>query len=294
MQKGFPFLSLTLLALLLTGEALASSISVTPSTDATALANNLAGAGITINSATLTGGANQQGFFTGGTGNLPFASGILLTSGSVQNAVGPNSSPSATAALGTAGDAQLTALAGAATHDANVLHIEFTPTSNVISFQFVFGSEEYNEFVGSQFNDVFGFFLNGNNIALVPGTNTPIAINNVNCGSHSAFYVNNDPVDTTDGGCTGPAAGLDMQYDGFAGGLGALALFATGSVTPNALNTIDLKIADTSDDILDSGVFLAANSFIPGPPPAVPEPASVLLIAGGLGALGVARKKLRA
>jgi hypothetical protein len=64
------------------------------------------------------------------------------------------------------------------------------PSPNTVSFQYVFASEEYNEYVCSNFNDVFAFFLNGvsvplaqTNIATIPGTNTPVAIYILNNGS---------------------------------------------------------------------------------------------------------------
>jgi hypothetical protein len=282
-------LRLGLIAGLLLGSLIsahASPLVVTGKTtaDATALANLLFTAGFTIDGATLVGSSNstefQQGTFTGGTGILPFESGVLLTSGNSLLAPGPNSTPSATKSWATAGDTQLNTLSGGNTQDANILTISFhktAPTSpDVISFQYVFASEEYNEFVGSPFNDVFGFFLNGTNIALIPSTTLPVSINNVNCGAHAAYYQSNDPFNSTVGGCSGTFTALNTQYDGMAGGLGSLSLFASGTLAPG-VNTIKLAIADTSDSVLDSGVFLKAGSFVNAPPPDVPEPASILL-----------------
>jgi hypothetical protein len=176
----------------------------------------------------------------------------------------------------------LTTLAGNPTFDANVLTFTFHKSDpnapDVVSFQYVFASEEYNEFVGSRFNDVFGFFLNGTNIALIPGTSTPVAINTVNCGSNSTFYNSNDPHDPSEGGCNGTFTSLNTQYDGIAGGLGSLSLFATGTLQPGD-NTIKLAIADTADPVLDSAVFLKAGSFTAAPPPnTVPEPSSIFLL----------------
>ncbi len=66
-----------------------------------------------------------------------------------------------------------------------MLTIHFTPTGNQVRFSYVFASEEYNEYVGSEYNDLFAFFVGGTNYAVLPGTSTPVAINNVNCGSSS-------------------------------------------------------------------------------------------------------------
>ena len=61
-----------------------------------------------------------------------------------------------------------------------------------VSFEYIFGSEEYYEWVSSKFNDVFGSFLNGRNIALLPDGVTEVAINNVNFLHHSEYFCGND------------------------------------------------------------------------------------------------------
>jgi hypothetical protein len=101
--------------------------------------------------------------------------------------------------LGGASDANLDVLAApSTTNDAVVLEFDFIPLSNTISFNYVFASEEYNEYACSDFNDVFAFFLTGvttpfptTNIAIVPGSvpPLPVAINTVNSGAAGAFGV---------------------------------------------------------------------------------------------------------
>jgi hypothetical protein len=163
------------------------------------------------------------------------------------------------------------------------LQLNFTPTANLISFQFVFGSEEYNEFVNQAFNDVFAFFLNGQNIALLPGTNTPITINNVNLSSNSQYYRDNTILPL-----------LNTQLDGLVGV--TINLFATGLVNPGVVNTLRIAIADTADRQYDSAVFIGANTFINAPPPdasAVPLPAPLFAGLALIGVVGSWRSKRR-
>jgi hypothetical protein len=121
----------------------------------------------------------------------------------------------------------------------------------MLTFQYVFGSEEYNEFVGTQFDDVFGFFLNGKNVALIPGTNTPVSVNTVNKNINSQYYRDNDPTDF--GGNPGP---IMTALNGL-----TTVLTVEVNVTPGKVNHIKLGIEDTGDAIFDSDVFIAAGSF---------------------------------
>ena len=231
-----------------------------------------ASSGITINSASYTGANGASGTFEVGTDIIGIDRGILLTSGTVATALGPNDDDGAGEDNGLPGDAQLDNLIpGGATQDASVLTIHFTPTGNQIRFSYVFASEEYNEYVGSEFNDLFAFFVGGTNYAVLPGTSTPVAINNVNCGSsidpffpptNCSFFIDN-----TD-------AGLDIQMDGM-----TTVLTFTAPVNPGVQNTMRLAIADVSDGILDSAVFLAGGSFTDGGG-CVPDAWTVCLLGG--------------
>lgn len=271
-----------LVVVLLSATAFAGPVTVAASTDAMAMATALVGdPNIVINSATYTGAANASGFFAGGAGVLPYADGILLTSGTVQNALGPNTSEGITGDNGLAGDADLNSLVpGYTTHDASILTIVFTPTKGTISFQYVFGSDEYTEWVGSAYNDVFGFFLNGVNLAVLPGTSIPVSINSVNGGANSDYYTNNEP----------GSGVVDLEYDGLVGL--KKVLYAQGTVNPGVENTIKIAIADSGDWVLDSGVFLKGGSFINEP--AVPEPGSMLALTLGLLGVGYAIRRRRA
>jgi hypothetical protein len=158
------------------------------------------------------------------------------------------------------GDTDLgTLIPGYTTHDATILEFDFIPYSDVISFQYVFTSDEYNEWVNTPFNDVFGFFLNGVNVALLPGTSIAVSINNVNGGnplgtaaSNPQYYTNND---LSDGG-----GSVNTEMDGL-----TVVFSVDAQVNQGETNHIKLAIADAGDSVLDSNVFLKAESFVNQP-----------------------------
>jgi len=225
----------------------------------TNLVNNLlavGGGGITVTNITVNGVSDSIGTFNGGTGIIGFESGIILSSGDIKNVIGPNKLGSITAINNWPGDVDLDALIpGYNTYDASILEFDFIPITNQFQFKYVFSSDEYNEFVGSTFNDVFGFFVNGKNIAMIPGTATPVSINNVNCGNpynsakctSGGNYRNND--------ITG-GLGLNTEMDGLTN-----VFTATANVIAGKSNHIKIAIADAGDSSFDSNVFIEAGSF---------------------------------
>jgi uncharacterized repeat protein (TIGR01451 family) len=219
------------------------------------LAQMLAGPGVTVSNVTFTGANVAGGSFSGGLADgLGIDTGVILSSGNIANAAGPNNNDGVTTNNQRPGDPNLNAIVGDAhtTFDAAVLEFDFVPASSTVTFRYVFASDEYNEFVG-QFNDVFAFFIDGQNVALIPNTSTPVAINTVNLKTNASFYRNNDPSDL---GIPTPFA---TQFDGF-----TTVLTATATLTANVSHHIKLAIADTDDFVLDSAVFLQAASFTSG------------------------------
>jgi hypothetical protein len=218
----------------------------------TALAQSLVGPGITVNSASFVGDTEAAGTFSDPAASVGLASGVVLSSGRVHDVVGPNSSGGTGVDLGQPGDAALDALlpagSGQTTQDAFSLTVNFTPTNPQLAINYVFASEEYEEYVHSPYNDVFAFFVNGNNCALTPGTSAPITINTVNQFDNTLFYVPNT------------SGTYDTEFDGF-----TVVLTCRAAVNPGVNNTLRLVIADTSDGILDSAVFLQGSGVSSNP-----------------------------
>jgi hypothetical protein len=233
--------------------------------DAQGLANTLIGgnSGIAISNVQFIGD-NVQGatFNNGGSAGLGINSGIVLSSGNVNDLPlsGISFGAGQGTAVGTAGDASLSGIVGTETHDAAVLKFDFVPNGDTVQFSYVFGSTEYNEFVDSEFNDVFAFLVNGANVALIPGTSTPVAINTVNCGMSDAaapgsgancnHFIDNRNTDSSVGKNLGINLGGFTQTFSF-----------TAGVTANVKNTMYIAIADTSDSVLDSAVLIAGGTF---------------------------------
>ncbi len=145
--------------------------------------------------------------------SFPLPNGVLLTTGNGVGAIGPNTSGSFTnnlpATSNVSTDQALNYIANGTVTNGVVLEFDFIPAGDSVSFNYLFASDEYPEFSPSTFNDAFGFILwgpgisgpytlagypsGGMNLALIPGTNSPVTINNVGPGAtqNPAFYVNN-------------------------------------------------------------------------------------------------------
>ena len=240
-----------IVALIACGATSQAQLTVTRETDLEALAAAITGPGVSILNPEINCGDSAYGEFSYAGTQLGLSDGVLLTTGWVDDAVGPNGYGGGQRYnSGTSGDAILNTVTGRTTYNRCRFEFDIIPTGDSLRFNFVFASEEYNEWVGSQYNDVFGFFISGpgivgdagigqdKNIALIPGTSQAVTINNVNNGSNSAYYFDN-------------TGGQDIQYDGFTQGL-----FAESRVTPCQTYHLKLIVADASDRWWDSGVFV--------------------------------------
>ena len=230
---------------------------------ANALVNNIIGTGITFSNAQYTGKPVATGTFNGVSSNIGINSGVIITTGHINVAPGPNNNGGATFSNNGPSIPALQSLAQSATYDGAILEFDFVPQSNFISFRYVFASEEYNEYVCSEFNDAFAFFITGpgimgaENLAVVPSTTTPVTINTINNGSVGSLgSIANSPCILSNSGYFVGNSLNTVQYDGF-----TTVLTAQRNVIPCQTYHIRLMIADGADDIFDSAVFLEENSF---------------------------------
>lgn len=234
---------------------------------------HLTGAGVDILNVEYAGEAVAVGYFTDGDSAVGLHRGLVMTTGSANSqdgifgtigADGTGSEFASTSNNITLSDSILSQLINAPLFDLTRYRITFRPRGDSIRFRYVFASEEYPEYACSPYNDVFGFFLSGPhpdsmspyqdfNIARVPGTNLPVAINNLHPANPAypsclpfnvQFYHDNDQ------------SNIQPTYDGFTD-----VFVAEASVVPCALYQMTLAISDVGDGVFDSAVFLEANSF---------------------------------
>ena len=246
--------------------------------NATRMAQLIMGPAFTISNAALIGADSAAGTFNG-ISSMSLDSGVLLTTGRAISALGPNNQNQVSYAWATPGDADLATMIGAPTsqlHDACALQFDVQVPGTGIAFNYVFGSDEYPEFVCSSFNDAFAIFISGpginrlKNIAVVPGTTIPVNISSINDGivgsfsgggtctganqslAHSQYYVNNGD------GTQSPynTSAYYIQYDGFTTVLTA----AINSLIQGQTYHVKLVISDVTDGAMDSGLFIEASN----------------------------------
>ena len=252
--------------------------------------NVLVGAGVQVSNITSLGDPAQVGRFQNGNSvGLGIANGVVMTTGNLNDMMDETipfsfiGSPATLSAISTSGsnainsvnDPDLNSILQSLgveqgfpnlTNNVAVIEFDFIPSGDSLKFSYVFGSEEYESFVCSDFFDAFGFFLSGPgingpysnnaiNLAIVPGTNLPVGINTINDGfsdqgacppgglNNTAFYVDNSPAQNfAIVGTTTP-------------------LLCEAQVVCGETYHIKLVIANGSDTSLDSWVFLESESF---------------------------------
>ena len=233
----------------------------------------LLGEGVEAFNVTYTGGFSQLGYLTQGEDSFSIASGLVLSTDASENL--ECSINTCDDCLGGAfADPDLLDIANSvppmigqnftvtSVNDGCVLEFDFVSGGDSISFNYVFGSDEYETWINTQYNDVFAFFLSGPgitgpfdspagfpdgavNIAGVPDTDPilPITISSVNSGTNAVYYEDNQ-------------GGTDVCINGY-----TVPFTAEYAVQCGATYHIKLAIADGSDQALESIVVLEEGSF---------------------------------
>jgi hypothetical protein len=241
------------------------------------LANYFVGSGIAIDNVSFSGTQISAGLYENATvesqNSSELIEGIVLSTGSVSTLnANINTLDRTTTYLGLPHDPDMQSLSSdpyVPIYDATVLEFDITPEiSGLASLTYVFGSEEYSEHVGGSYSDVFGCFIDGKNIATVPGTDLSISINNINLDNNPEYY-NDNPVGS---------GNYMTEMDGF-----TTPLTSSFNVIEDITYRIKLGIADVNDLRYDSWVMLGKGSFKVKPICTnVPEPGAILLIVCGV------------
>jgi gliding motility-associated-like protein len=283
MRKGILIILTLSLSTLLSAQV---TVDNTSQTVADAVQSSLIGEGVDVFNYMINGQPGNQiqlqaGTFSDANSATGISSGFIMGTGYVTLAAQPNltgseEDPGFPGVPIQYSDPDLEALTSVSVNDQCVIEFDFIPQGDTLLFEYVFASEEYPEFGCSTFNDVFGFFISGNNpdggvyinenIALIPDpdnpgeyTDIPVAINSINDGNNGTpenceeiapnyldyvqYYVSNEE-------------GTDYEYDGR-----TVVLTARAIVNCGEQYHIKLAIGDGGDNAYDSAVFFKANSF---------------------------------
>ncbi len=211
----------------------------------------ITGNGVKISNLQLVCPNNAYGFFE--SPNTPVTEGVILSTGKAIGAIGPDNNPGFSFNHGTAGDNQLDVIAGYPTYDGCIMEFDIIPQCDILKLGYFFASEEYPLDLSKNFNDVFAFFVNGidpnggmyvdYNVALVPATLDPVSVFTVNHINNAGYFVDN-------------TAGVTLQFDGH-----TTRLEAEIPVVSCESYHLKIAIADVTDGIFDSGIFLEGNSL---------------------------------
>ncbi|GAL68508.1 hypothetical protein JCM19301_1906 [Jejuia pallidilutea] len=225
--------------------------------------DNLVDGCVEVSNITSSVNGDANGFrsfaeFNRGGSNFPFESGIMLSTGNAEsggNNLTTTDLSEGSTTWGTDTDLE-TALGNNNFLNATSIEFDFVSISNQVQFNYLLASEEYSGINPCQFSDGFAFLIREasstgpyQNIAVIPGTSTPVSTNTVHdeivgvCAAQNEEYF--------DGYNIG-----DTNYNGR-----TEVLTATASITPYVQYHIKLVIADQSDQRFDSAVFIEGDSF---------------------------------
>jgi hypothetical protein len=229
----------------------ASELPIDTGATATEMAQNIFGDGVVVTGATFFGDNDSSGIYTNGDsvspGVTPGDTGVILSTGDADDFTNSSgeANQSASTSTNTSGinnNSQLNAAAGAGTRDAAILDVDFIPTGDFMTMQFVFSSEEYPEFENSVYQDFVGVWINGTLVEMQVG-NGDTDPGNINSTNNENLYIDNT------------ADQFNTEMDGF-----TVTMTLTIPVNTGEVNTIRIAVADVSDSSYDSNLLIAGNS----------------------------------
>ncbi len=211
-------------------------------------------------------GMLSYGSFNGNDSSFPFTNGLVLSTGRLDNTEGPNDSLSDDNAPGWGGDQDLRDALGIPEDEvivnATSITFNFIPQANQLSFRYIFASEEYqqNNINTCNFSDVFAFLIRPlggtyENVALVPGTDTPVKVTTVRPEiPNGCEALNEEWFGQFNQGENAPISPTNFNGE-------TKVLTATANLTPGEIYEVKLVIADEGNFRYDSAVYLEAGSF---------------------------------
>ena len=230
----------------------ASELTYNTNASATQMAEAIFGDGVTVVGASYSGSGYSSAIYSNGDslapGATPADTGVILSTGAASSFTNSNgssnqSNSTSTNTGGQNGNAGFNTIAGASTYDASYLDVNFIPTGDTMTMQFVFSSEEYPEYSGSVYNDIVGVWIDGQHVPLSVASGSPTSVGAVNQTDNVNLYVDNTSDD------------YNTEMDGF-----TVTMTLTIPVTSGEVNSIRIGIADVSDSSYDSNLLIAGNS----------------------------------
>lgn len=250
--------SLVLLIFLFSSCLLSAQVEVDTTISKERLAEIFLGQGVRILNVKVHGNPSSLGAFSARQSNFPMEEGIVLSTGRVSAITRQNESGKTTTSMkeGMGADPDLSRMVSRQVFNSTVIEFDFVPMFDSLYFDYVFASEEYPEYVGSPYNDVFGLLILGpnfrkpTNLARVGNPGSMVMINSVNHKKNSELFIPNYKFDPTE------FIPYTVEFDGF-----TKLLTASCKVTRGKIHHLKIAIGNVNDFSYDSGVFLRAGSF---------------------------------
>lgn len=217
---------------------------------------------------TFTPGKNSFAYFNAGTSNFPFTEGVVLTTSTSSSARGPYISNQGGGDVKWQGDFELNQILGINSINATVLEFDFVPLTDFLSFNYIFASNEYQSFFPCRYSDGFAFLIKEagtndeyKNLAVLPGTDTPVSSINIRPTIQPGYDINGDPYTGCPESNKHYFNGLNTNTSPINYAGQTIVMNAQTNVITGKKYHVKLVIADDDNRLYDSAVFLQSGSF---------------------------------